>query len=61
MPETYIELMTDRQQCYKCHKAVAGEEMLSKCAKCHAITYCRISFHIVTQSYQKAPACIVVT
>ena len=40
MPESYIEPLTDRQQCFKCHKTVTGKKKLSKCGKCHAITYC---------------------
>ena len=40
MPETYIEPLTDRQECFHCHKTVTGKKKLSKCAKCHAITYC---------------------
>ena len=40
MPESYIEPLTDRQECFKCHKTVTGNKKLSKCARCHAITYC---------------------
>ena len=40
MPELFIEPLTDRQTCFKCHKTVTGKKKLSKCAKCHAITYC---------------------
>ena len=40
MPESYIEPLTDRQECFNCHKTVTGKKKLSKCAKCHAITYC---------------------
>ena len=40
MPENYIQPVTDRQQCYTCHKTVTGRRKLSKCSKCHAITYC---------------------
>ena len=40
MPENYIQPVTDRQTCYKCHKTVTGKQKLSKCSKCHAITYC---------------------
>ena len=40
MPENYIQPVTDRQQCYTCHKTVTGKKKLSKCSKCHAITYC---------------------
>ena len=40
MPENYIQPVTDRQQCFTCHKTVTGKKKLSKCSKCHAITYC---------------------
>ena len=40
MPENYIQPVTDRQKCYTCHKTVTGKRKLSKCSKCHAITYC---------------------
>ena len=40
MPESYIEPMTDRQTCFKCNKTVTGKKKLSKCSRCHAITYC---------------------
>ena len=40
MPENYIQPVTDRQTCYKCQKTVTGKQKLSKCSKCHAITYC---------------------
>ena len=40
MPESYIEPLTDRQVCFKCHKSVTGKKKLSKCSRCHAITYC---------------------
>jgi len=40
MPEYYIQPVTNRQECYTCHKVVTGKSKLSKCAKCHAITYC---------------------
>ena len=40
MPEYYIQPVTNRQECYTCHKVVKGKKKLSKCAKCHAITYC---------------------
>ena len=40
MPESYIEPLTDRQECYTCHKTVTGKKKLSKCGRCHAITYC---------------------
>ena len=40
MPEFYIEPLTDRQQCFKCHTTVTGKKKLSKCSGCHAITYC---------------------
>ena len=42
MPESYIEPLTDRQQCFTCHKTVTGKKKLSKCAGCHAITYCSV-------------------
>ena len=38
--EYYIQPVTDRQECYTCHKVVTGKKKLSKCSKCHAITYC---------------------
>ena len=40
MPETYIEPLTNRQECFNCHTTVTGKKKLSKCAKCEAITYC---------------------
>ena len=41
MPECYIRMsLTDRQVCFKCHKSVTGKRKLSKCSKCHTITYC---------------------
>jgi len=40
MPEDFIQPVTDRQQCYTCHTTVTGKKKLSKCSKCHAITYC---------------------
>jgi len=40
MPESYIEPMTDRQSCFKCNKTVTGKKKLSKCSRCHAVTYC---------------------
>ena len=40
MPESYIEPLTNRQECFKCHMTVTGKKKLSKCAGCHAITYC---------------------
>ena len=40
MPESYIEPLTDRQQCFKCHTKVTGKKKLLKCGNCHAITYC---------------------
>ncbi len=40
MPENFIQPVTDRQVCFKCHKTVTGKRKLSKCSKCHAITYC---------------------
>ena len=46
MPETYIEPMTNRQECYKCHKTVTGKKKLSKCGKCHAITYCGVECQV---------------
>ena len=40
MPENFIQPVTDRQVCFKCHKTVTGKRKLSKCSRCHAITYC---------------------
>ena len=40
MPEYYIQPVTNRQECYTCHKVVTGKKKFSKCSKCHAITYC---------------------
>ena len=40
MPENFIQPVTDRQVCFKCHKTVTGKKKLSKCSSCHAITYC---------------------
>ena len=40
MPENFIQPVTDRQVCFKCQKTVTGKRKLSKCSKCHAITYC---------------------
>ena len=40
MPENFIQPVTDRQRCYMCHTTVTGKKKLSKCSKCHAITYC---------------------
>ena len=40
MPEFYLEPLTDRQQCFKCHTTVTGKKKLSKCSGCHAIAYC---------------------
>ena len=40
MPETHIEPMTNRQECFKCHKTMTGKKKFPKCAGCHAITYC---------------------
>ena len=40
MPEYYIQPVSNRQECYTCHKVVTGKRKLSKCSKCHAITYC---------------------
>ena len=42
MPELFIEPLTDRQTCFKCQKTVTGKKKLSKCAGCHAITYCGV-------------------
>ena len=39
MPE-YIQPVTGLQSCYKCQKTATGKLKLSKCSKCHAITYC---------------------
>ena len=36
MPED----VTDRRCCHKCHKTVTGKKKLSKCSRCHSITYC---------------------
>ena len=36
MPED----VTDRRCCHKCHTTVTGKKKLSKCARCHSITYC---------------------
>ena len=37
-----LERVTDGRCCYKCHKTVTGpgKTKLSKCARCHSITYC---------------------
>ena len=40
MPENFIQPVTDRQVCFKCNKTVTGKRKLSKCSRCHAITYC---------------------
>ena len=42
MPESYVDLMTDLPHaCFKCNTTVTGEKKkLSKCAGCHAISYC---------------------
>ena len=40
MPELFIEPLTDRQTCFKCQQTVTGKKKLSKCSRCHAITYC---------------------
>ena len=32
------EFLTDRYRCHKCDKT--GQEKLSKCGRCEAITYC---------------------
>ena len=40
MSEFFIQLVTDRQQCFQCHKTVTGKKKLSKCSRCQAITYC---------------------
>ena len=42
MSEFFIQLVTDRQECFKCHKTVTGNKKLSKCSRCHAITYCGV-------------------
>ena len=34
MPEYYIQPVTNRQECYTCHKVVTGKSKLSKCARC---------------------------
>ena len=36
MPED----ITDRRCCHKCNMTVTGKRKLSKCARCHSITYC---------------------
>ena len=36
MPEYYIQPVTNRQECYTCHKVVTGKIKLSKCKRCHA-------------------------
>ena len=36
MPED----VTDRRSCHKCQMTVTGKRKLSKCARCHSITYC---------------------
>nr|ALS05290.1 histone-lysine N-methyltransferase SMYD3 isoform X2 [Paracalanus parvus] len=36
MPEN----VTDRKCCHKCQKTVTGKKKLSKCGRCHSITYC---------------------
>ena len=36
MPED----LTDRKCCHKCLHTVTGKRKLSKCARCHSITYC---------------------
>ena len=38
MPEYYIQPVTNRQECYTCHKVVIGKIKLSKCKRCHAIS-----------------------
>ena len=43
MPENFIQPVTDRQVCFKCHKTVTGKKKLSKCSRCHAITYCGVA------------------
>jgi len=40
MPEYYIQPVTNRQECYTCHKVATGKKKFSKCSECHAITYC---------------------
>ena len=47
MPEYYIQPVTNRQECYTCHKVVTGKKKPSKCAKCHAITYCSKECQVV--------------
>ena len=42
MPELFIEPLTNRQECFQCHKTVTGKKKLSKCAGCHAVTYCSV-------------------
>ena len=42
MPELFIEPLTNRQECFQCHKTVTGKKKLLKCAGCHAITYCSV-------------------
>ena len=36
MPEN----LTDRRCCHKCNMTVTGKRKLSKCSRCHSITYC---------------------
>ena len=43
MPELFIEPLTDRQTCFKCQQTVTGKKKLSKCSRCHAITYCGVA------------------
>ena len=40
MPENFIQPVTDRQQCFTCHKTVTGKKKFSTCSSCHAIAYC---------------------
>ena len=44
MPENFIQPVTDRQVCFKCNKTVSGKKKLSKCSRCHAITYCGVEY-----------------
>ena len=42
MPENFIQPVTDRQVCFNCQRTVTGKKKLSKCSRCHAITYCGV-------------------
>ena len=53
MPEPYIEPLTNRQECYTCQKTVTGKKKLSKCAGCHAITYCGQECQLVDRPRHK--------